>query len=226
MNNTVAKEYIQKEKKTYGRVFSDITFALDDINDFKEGTDIESRYFFKNIKLLDKYMTMVQNAETEISKKKKVLFVEKDLLSSEQIQSLINGLELYKDSYKKNLNKLVKCSSCKCLKCMIECPFKSCMACSEIGKVTDCDKKTYNFILFTNYMTRLYNSETRSYDTVKVLAQVSFSDDPYDYRVLNSNGEYLILKYKNNMGKEEYNAVEDKYKFNFVANLYEKNVGE
>ena len=74
MNIEKAKEFVRKEKDYLGEDYTNITFNINDIIEFQEGTDIKTRYFIKNIKILDKYMEMLEHAENELNKKKKVLF--------------------------------------------------------------------------------------------------------------------------------------------------------
>ncbi|MGG7324967.1 hypothetical protein [Clostridium baratii] len=225
MNIDVAKEWIQDEKNMWAEDYTNITFSINDIMEFEEGTDIKNRYFVKNINILDKYMRMLDEASSKLNVKKKVLFFEVNNTSSSEASDIISELMEYKDKYKEVLYKLKYCAKCQCLKCIKKCRYDSCNSCDKSGKVTECNYDKYNVIMFNNFLANLYNSETNSYDEVKVLCEIDILEKDTVYRVIDSNGEYLILTYSHDPLKgDSYGSVDDKDVFNLIANLYEKNV--
>ena len=50
-----AKEFLDKEKTTYGNLYSELIFVLDDIEDLSEDSTLKERAYYKNIKILKKY---------------------------------------------------------------------------------------------------------------------------------------------------------------------------
>lgn len=225
MNIDKAKDLIQKEKDYWVEDYTNLTFSINDIMEFEEGTDIKTRYFVKNIKVLDKYMEILDKGESILNKKKKVLFFTVNDADSNDINKAINEFMDYKNNYKDILNKLKCCSKCECLKCLRDCKFHSCLSCGKTGRVTECDKEKYNITMFKEYYTELYNSETNSNDRVKVLCQVDVLSEETSFRVIESSGDFLILTYTNNIdGNDNYGAVKDKEIFNFIADLYERNI--
>lgn len=225
MNIDKAKEFIRKEKDYLGEDYTNITFNINDIIEFQEGTDIKTRYFVKNIKVLDRYMEMLQDAENKLDKKKKVLFFTVSDIDLNEVNKMIDSLAVYKSKFNDVIEKLKCCSKCKCLNCLKNCPFHACLLCGKKGRVTECDKEKNNITMFKDTYVKLFNSETNNYDSVEVLAQVDMLYEKSLYRVVKSNGEFLILKYTQDMeGKDNYSAVNDKKVFNFVADIYERNV--
>lgn len=225
MNIDKAKDIIKSEKDRLGEDYTNITFSINDIMEFEEGTDIRTRYFVKNIKILDKYMEMLDEGESKLNKKKKVLFFTVNDVDSNEINNVINGILDYKNKYSNIIEKLRCCSKCKCLNCLKNCPFHACLLCGKTGRVTECDKEKYNITMFKDTYERLYNSETNTYDSVEVLAQIDILTEKTLFRVINSNGDFLILTYTHDIsGQDNYGAVNDKEIFNFIADLYERNV--
>ncbi|MGG7097942.1 hypothetical protein [Clostridium sardiniense] len=225
MNIDKAKDIIKSEKDHLGEDYTNITFSINDIMEFEEGTDIKTRYFVKNIKILDKYMEMLDQGENKLNKKKKVLFFTVNEADSNEINNVVNGVLDYKKKYENVIEKLRCCSKCQCLSCLRNCPFHACLSCGKSGRVTECDKEKYNITMFENTYANLYNSEINAYDSVEVLAQVDILTEKTSFRVINSNGDFLILTYIHDMqGKDNYGAVNDKEVFNFIADLYERNV--
>lgn len=225
MNIDKAKEIIKSERDNLMEDYTNITFSINDIMEFEEETDIKTRYFVKNIKILDKYMEDVDKAESLLNKKKKVLFFNVDAASSSEINNCVNSILEYKNKYNDVFLKLECCSKCQCLNCMRDCKFKACLSCGKSGRVTECDKEKYNITMFKNEFTKLYNGETNQYDSVEVLAQVDILTEDTSFRVIKSNGEFLILTYIHNPANgDSYGSVNDKETFNFIADLYERNV--
>ncbi len=225
MNIEKAKEFVRKEKDYLGEDYTNITFNINDIIEFQEGTDIKTRYFIKNIKILDKYMEMLEHAENELNKKKKVLFFTVNDVDLNEVNNEIDSILSYKNKFNNVIEKLRCCSKCKCLNCLKNCPFHACLLCGKTGKVTECDKEKNNITMFKDNYVKLFNSETNNYDSVEVLSQVDMLEEKSLFRVVNSNGEFLILKYTQDMeGKDNYSAVDNEEVFNFVADIYERNV--
>ncbi|MEG1480890.1 hypothetical protein [Clostridium sp.] len=225
MNVDVAKEWIKDEKNLWGEDYTNITFSINDIIDFEEETEIKDRFFVKNISILDKYIRLLNDADSKLHQKKKILFFEVNKTDSTEASKTISDLMEYKDKFKDVLYKLKYCAKCNCLKCIKKCRYNSCLCCDRTGKVTECNYDKYNVIMFKNLLTDLYNSDTSSYDKVKVLCEVCILDKEKTFRVIDSNGEYLILNYCHDPLKgDSYSAVDDKDVFNLIANLYERNV--
>ena len=55
-----AKEFLDKEKNTYGNLYSELIFVLDDIEDLSEDSTLKERAYYKNIKIL-KHMKISVN---------------------------------------------------------------------------------------------------------------------------------------------------------------------
>ena len=68
-----AKEFLDKEKNTYGNLYSELIFVLDDIEDLSEDSTLKERAYYKNIKILKKYNDLLDKLSRELPEKKSFL---------------------------------------------------------------------------------------------------------------------------------------------------------
>lgn len=225
MNINEVKDWIAREKSAVGKCYEDIIFGIENIIDFKDGTDIENRYFVKNAKILDKYMEKIYEIEARLDRKKKVLFFKVEDVDKNEINRLVDECKEYRRNSRNIFEKLNFCRKCECLNCVSNCKFASCNTCGQRGKVTECDKEDKEIVMFNNATTELYNSDTMVFDTVNVLTQVNILSKNSMYRVIETGGEYLILTYSREInGKENYGEVKDSEVFDYIADAYERNI--
>ena len=151
-----AKEFLDKEKNTYGNLYSELIFVLDDIEDLSEDSTLKERAYYKNIKILKKY---------------------NDLLD-------IKECEDFKKTYKDSLDKIFVCSKCMCVKCIRECGFNPCLSCNKTGKVNYCDKENTNLIVFKNFIKQQYNNETNENEPIEILCEVEMLDMDKRFRII------------------------------------------
>lgn len=103
-----AKEFLDKEKTTYGNLYSELIFVLDDIEDLSEDSTLKERAYYKNIKILKKYNDLLDKLSRELPEKKSFL----SFLNKSKENEIIKECEDFKKTYKDSLDKIFVCSKC------------------------------------------------------------------------------------------------------------------
>lgn len=212
------EEFISKEKEFYGKIYSDIAFAIDDISGLIDEKDFKNRKYTSKQPVLAKYIELLNSAESENKNKNKGFF--KNLFQDDKY---INLLESYKNDHRNELNQLEDCTSCQCLKCAAQCKFDSCNRCSDRGKVAYCDHSTTNVVTYKNRTLDLLNNDTGIDDRYNVLAivQDALKDKRYILIENISNGERFILYYYPGIKEDSYGEITNEDDFNFAAEAYD-----
>lgn len=211
------EDFIKLEKDHYGKIFSDISFAINDISDFLDKDALNNRKYVSREHILSKYIELLDSAEADSKK-------------SGLIENLFNGnkyinlLEGYKSDHQADLNQLENCSKCTCLKCTCECKFDSCNGCSDGKVVAYCDHKRTNVVLWKNKILNLTNNSTGVDDRYSVLAIVQDILEDKRYILIENlmNSERFILYYTPGISEDSYGEITDEKDFNFAASAYEK----
>ena len=97
-----AKEFLDKEKTTYGNLYSELIFVLDDIEDLSEDSTLKERAYYKNIKILKKYNDLLDKLSRELPEKKSFL----SFLNKSKENEIIKECEDFKKTYKDSLDKI------------------------------------------------------------------------------------------------------------------------
>ncbi|WP_300262838.1 hypothetical protein [Clostridium sp.] len=216
------KEFLDKEKNTYGNLYSQLMFVLDDIEDLSEDSTLKERAYYKNIKILKKYNDLLDKASKELPEKKSFL----SFLNKSKENEIIKECEDFKKTYKDSLDKIFMCSECVCVKCIRECEFNPCLSCNKTGKVNYCDKENTNLIVFKNFIKQQYNNETNQNEPVEILCEVEILDINKRFRIIKEilSGEQFVLEYVYNIKDGDlYNSIDDVDLFNEIIDLYESN---
>ena len=205
-----AKEFLDKEKTTYGNLYSELIFVLDDIEDLSEDSTLKERAYYKNIKILKKYNDLLDKLSRELPEKKSFL----SFLNKSKENEIIKECEDFKKTYKDSLDKIFVCSKCMCVKC------------NKTGKVNYCDKENTNLIVFKNFIKQQYNNETNENEPLEILCEVEMLDMDKRFRIIKEvlSGEQLVLEYVYNIKDGDlYNSIEDVDLFNEIIDIYESN---
>lgn len=217
-----AKEFLDKEKTTYGNLYSELIFVLDDIEDLSEDSTLKERAYYKNIKILKKYNDLLDKLSRELPEKKSFL----SFLNKSKENEIIKECEDFKKTYKDSLDKIFICSKCMCVKCIRECSFNPCLSCNKTGKVNYCDKENTNLIVFKNFIKQQYNNETNENEPLEILCEVEMLDMDKRFRIIKEvlSGEQFVLEYVYNIKDGDlYNSIEDVDLFNEIIDIYESN---
>lgn len=213
------EEFILSEKEYYGKIFSDIAFAIDEIADFVDSGTLKNRKYHSRQAILKKYMELLDSAEAE-SKKKGFI---SGLFDGDKYIGLLKD---YKKDHEEELEQLKNCSNCQCLKCTASCKFDTCIGCSNGKYVASCDHKKANVVFFdkSQYSTlRLTNNNTGVEDTYTILAIVQDAEKDKRYILIENimSKERFILYYYPKLPEDDYGEITNEADFNFAAEAYE-----
>lgn len=213
------EEFISQEKEYYGKIYSDIAFAIDEIRDFLDNETLKSRKYFSRQPVLDKYIELLDSANQE-SKKRGFIkgFIDGD--------KYINLLQSFKTDHNEEFDQLEKCWKCECLSCTAVCKFDSCTGCKIGRRVGYCDHKRTNVALFDNSQNaviNLVNNNTGQEDRYNVLAVVQDALEDKRYILIENihDKERFILYYYPKLPEDTYGEITDEEDFNFAASAYE-----
>lgn len=201
----MANEIIQSEKDKYKKIYSDIMFSYDDLRQMLDENELNKRTFINKVEALKDYMDFLDRLESE-SKKDKGFF--KKLFSkSDDIESKINNyLTIDK---KRDIDKLQKCSKCKCINCASNCMVNSCLNCREEEYVYGCDKKTDAFTKTKETVTLYDGNKEIIFNVAGYLIEKSDSNI-FRYVYLIDSKDYdnqHLLRYSKFKGEENYDSV-------------------
>ncbi|MGG5462175.1 hypothetical protein [Clostridium sp. B9] len=217
-----ANEFLDKEKTTYGNLYSQLVFVLDDIEALSEDSTLRERAYYKNIKILKKYNDLLDEESRKLPEKKSFF----SFLSKSKDNEIIKECEDFKKTYKDALAKTFICSECVCVKCIRACEFNPCVSCNKTGKVNYCDKKNTNIIVFKNFIKQQYNSDTKENEPLEILCEVEMLDIDKRFRIIKEviSGQQYVLDYTYDIKDGDlYNSIDDVDLFNEIIEIYENN---
>lgn len=206
--------FIKTEKDSYGKVFVDISYAIDNISPFL-GDDIKNRKYAIKLPCLKKYIELLDSVEIETSKGGIKTLFKKD--------RYIDILNDYKKDNRETLSQLEKCSSCACLNCTAECKFDSCLGCRTGSEVLQCDHKNVNIVIHDNFTLNLTNNDTGEDDRYKVLATLQSIERDKKYIIIQNfrTDDKFILYYYPGIKEDTYGEITDAEEFDLVASTYQ-----
>lgn len=213
------EEFISSEKSYYGKIYSDIAFAIDEIQDFLDKDILKNRKYVSRQPLLKKYIELLDAAKSE--DKEKGFFG--NLFSGDKYTGILKD---FKKDHHEAFNQLEKCSKCECLKCMAVCKFDSCNGCRNGAHVGSCDHQKTNLAFFDgseDSIIELVNNKTGIDDRYEIMAIIQNATDDKRYIVIEnvSGRERFILYLYPKISEDEYGEITDETDFNFAASEYE-----
>lgn len=214
-------EFITSEKSYYGKIYSEITFAIDEIQDFLDNDTLRNRKYFSRQAVLKRYIELLDSAKADNKSKSKGF-----------LGGLFNGdkyiglLDDYKKDHSEEFNQLEKCSKCECLKCTATCRFDSCSGCRSGKNIAYCDHKKTNVAFFDNSegsIIKLVNNNTGEDDRYLILAIVQDSENDKRYILIENlrDKERFILYYYPKLPEDDYGEITNEADFNYAASAYE-----
>lgn len=209
-----AETFIKEEKNKYGKIYVDISYAIDNISPFL-GDDLKKRRYAVKLAPLKKYIELLESAESEVSKG--------GFLSMFKDDKYIDLLNDYKREHREDLSQLEKCSRCSCLNCTANCRFDSCLGCRDGAHIVQCDHKKINVILHDNFFLNLTNNDTGEDDKFKVLATLQDTEKDMHYIITESlrNNDKFILHYFPGIKEDTYGEITDEEEFDFIASTFQ-----
>ena len=197
---------IEEEKNKYNKLYTDLVFASDDLNQMLDENELKKRSFLSRVDILKDYMNFLEILERD-NRRKKGLFT-KLFSKEEDIDTKINNY-LTNDKIIA-LEKLEKCSKCKCINCISKCTMDHCFNCRENEYVLNCNKLDS---LLTNCIdtVTLYNGNQAILFNIKAyLIEKDENNNYIRYVYLIDSKDYdnqHILKYSKFKGGESYDSV-------------------
>lgn len=210
--------FINGEKSTWGKIYTDIAYAIDEISPFIDEEDLKKRKYYTKAHVLQDYMKQLNSAESEVSKKSFFSI----------FKSNNSSIELIQDYKAKNISifkQLEKCSKCQCLNCSFECNFYGCESCRENSLICSCDKKKINVRKFDNFTLDLTNNDTGTASKYKVLAVLEDCELERQYIILQNithSEDKMVLYYYPGIKEDTYGEITDAEEFDFVVEAYQQ----
>lgn len=199
-------ERINQEKNKYNKIYTDLVFASDDLRQMLDDKEINKRSFIKKVDTLKDYMNFLDSIEKE-SKEDKGLF--KKLFKAQKNSS--DEINKYLTPNKKmDIEKLDKCSQCKCRNCVTECPMNHCFNCRDKEYVSECSKEDILLTDSKDTVTLYQGDEEFIFNVAGYLVEKDNEGNYHRYVYLIDSKDYdnqHILKYFKFKGEEYYESV-------------------
>lgn len=212
-----SQDYIKTDKDHYGKIFVDISYAIDNIYPFLDSSILNKRKYAVKFPVIKKYISLLDSAELEA--KKNTGF--KSLFKNDNSTSLLDS---YKRDNNESLVQLENCSKCACLNCTAQCNFASCAGCKSKSYIKKCDHEQYNITFHENFTLELTNNSSGNTNRYKVLATMEdcLNDKKYIAieNIMNSQDKF-ILHYYSNISGDDFGEITDGEEFDAIASLYE-----
>lgn len=210
-----AEEFLTSEKDHFGKIYVDISYAIDNISPFLKSKDLTGRKYAVKLPALRKYVDLIGSTEAEIKKAGFFGFFSSD--------KCIELLKEFKNDNSETLNQLEKCSLCSCLNCTADCNFDSCLGCRRSSKIQSCDHIKINVTVHDNFSLELTNDKTGASDRYTVLGTLQDCSTEKKYIVIYNpiSKEKFILYYYNGVAEDSYGEISDSGEFDFIASTME-----
>lgn len=216
MNSDKDIDFINEERRYWGKIYTDVAYAINEISPFISEKDLKIRKYFTKASILQEYTKLLASAEADCKKK--------SLFSMFKSNPSINLLQDFKAKNRENFKQLEKCSHCECLSCAFDCNFKKCSSCRSESMICSCDKERVNVRKFDNFTLDLTNNDTGRSSRYKVLAVVEDCSLDNLYILLenlSNSGDKLVLYYYPGIKEDSYGEITDPDEFDFIVETYQ-----
>lgn len=211
-------DFIKKERDSWGKIYTDITYAISETSPFLEESTLLKRKYYSKISILRDYIKKLDDSEYKVSKKPKLLSLFKNVDSTSHLID-------YKTSNRSAFTQFENCSKCACLNCIRECNFKSCMGCRPNSFIKKCANNKINIRNHKNFTLDLTNNDTGRESTYKVLATLEDCTLDRLYIILENTvdiNDKFILYYYPGISEDNFGEIEDEDEFNFIVENFEQ----
>jgi len=208
-------EFLKNEKDRYGKMYVDLTYAIDNIAPFIDSKELNNRKYVAKLPVLKKYIDLIEAAQGELSKKN----VFSRFFSDNKYIDLLNT---YKRDNMETLSQLENCSRCVYRNCM-EDKFDGCLGCKSGSRIVYCDNKKISVRLHDNWMLNLTNDRTGAVDKYNVLATLQDIELDRKYIIIENliTKEKFILHYYPGISEDSYSEITDPEEFDFIVSTYQ-----
>jgi hypothetical protein len=208
-------KFIDSEKNYYGKIFVDISYAIENVSPFLDKQLLNRRKYIVKIGTLKRYIDLLESCKSETQKSKFL-----NIFKSDKYISLLKD---YKNDNLESLNQLDKCSKCKCLNCIVNCKFDGCLACKNDSNIAYCDKKKINVSLHDNFVLYLRNNKIGKDGTYNVIATLQDIELDRKYIIIQDleSSEKFILYYYPGISEDSYGEITDPNEFDFIVSIFQ-----
>lgn len=209
------EEFIKDEKELYGKIFVDLTYAIDNVSPFLDSKDLNQRKYVSKLPVLKKYIDLLESAERDSGKKGGFLNMFKD----DHTLDLLNS---YKRDNIEVFNQLEHCSKCVYKDCVHN-EFDGCLGCRPGSRIVYCDHKKINVTFHDNWILTLNNDRTDEIDRYKVLATLQDIERDRRYIIIENirNDDKFVLYYYPGISEDNYEEITDPEEFDFIVSTYQ-----
>lgn len=211
-----AEDFLKHERDYYGKIYVDLTYAIDNIAPFLDKEELNKRKYVTKLSILKKYIDLIESAERELKEKNtfQKLFDDDD--------KYINLLNSYKHDNFDEFNQLEHCSECVYKNCM-ENKFDGCLGCRENSKIVYCDHEKINVTFHDNWILALNNDRTGDLDNYKVLATLQDVVKDQKYIIIENlrTDEKFVLYYNPGISEDSFGEITDEKEFDYIVETYQ-----
>ncbi|GIM29190.1 hypothetical protein CPJCM30710_18560 [Clostridium polyendosporum] len=210
-------EFIKQDKDRWGKVYIDISYAVDNVAPFLSEKTLKIRKYYSKKDVLKKYINLLESAESENTKSSFL----KGLFGGNKYETLLTS---YKRDYSEDFDQLEKCSKCACLNCIKECNFNTCLGCRRNSLIKKCDHEKINITYHDNFTLELTNNNNGRASKYKVLATLQDCELQRQYIIIENlfdNNDKFILYYYPGISEDSYGEITDSKEFDFVVETLE-----
>ena len=210
------EKFIEKEAADSGKLYADVIFPLEEIQEFVPKEQLKERKFVEYLPVLKAYTDMLKKAEINNNGKGTV---GKFFSWNDSQQTVI---EKFKAENIEKFDQIRSCVKCKCLTCPNECIMEGCNRCDKSGRVAKCDKKTICVYTFTTKTLELTNNKTGRPALYNVLSIIQDKQYNQLFIIIELNAEKFVLYFYPGISEDTYGEITDVEDFNFAFNSYEQ----
>lgn len=216
MDNNKDINFINEERRYWGKIYTDVAYAISEISPFIPEKDLKIRKYYTKAPILQEYTKLLDSAEADCKKK--------SLFSFFKSNSSISLLQDFKAKNIENFMQLEKCSHCECLSCAFDCNFRKCSSCRSESMICFCDKEKVNVRKFDNFTLDLTNNDNGRASKYKVLAVVEDCKLDNLYILLeniSNSSDKLVLYYYPGIKGDSFGEITDPHEFDFIVETYQ-----
>lgn len=208
-------EFLKNEKDHYGKIYVDLTYAIDNISPFIDSRELNNRKYVSKLPILKKYIDLIEAAQGELSNKSGF----SKFFSDNKYTDLLNT---YKRDNMETLSQLENCGLCVYRNCM-EDRFDGCLGCKSGSRIVYCDNKKISVRLHDNWILDLTNDRAGSSDRYTVLATLQDIELDRKYIIIENliTKEKFILHYYPGISEDSYGEITDPEEFDFIVSTYQ-----
>lgn len=208
-------EFLKNEKDRYGKIYIDLTYAIDNISPFIDSKELNNRKYVAKLPILKKYIELIEAAQGELSKKSGFFRLFSD-------NKYIDLLDTYKRDNMETLAQLENCGRCVYRNCM-EDRFDGCLGCKSGSRIVFCDNKKISVRLHDSWLLDLTNDRTGAPDKYNVLATLQDIELDRKYIIIENliTKEKFILHYYPGISEDSYGEITDPEEFDFIVSTYQ-----